>query len=485
MRFNYPVIFKIIGTLLIINGAFMITCLPFSFFYNEGDLTAIITSALVTCFVGLVFRYVTRNNENKELKKKDGYLIVTLGWLSMSFFGSLLYIFSGAIPGLTDAFFETLSGYSTTGATILTDIEAVHKGILFWRSLTQWIGGMGIIVLTIAILPLLGIGGMQLFVAEVPGISPDKLQPRIKETAKRLWIIYLALTVSETILLWIGGMTFFDAINHALTTMSTGGFSTKNASIAHFSSPFIQYIIIFFMFMAGTSFTMTYLGLHGQFKKVARNEEFKFYLLFTVVVSLIVGLVIFSLGHDTFEKSIRNALFQAVSIITTTGYVTYDYTTWTSFITVLFFMLMFVGGSAGSTAGGMKVVRHIILIKNSILELKRQLHPSAIILVRFNDKAVSRDITFNILAFIMIYISVFAIGSIAIASLGLDFETAIGSVATCLGNIGPGIGSVGPVHNFAGLPEVAKWILSFLMLLGRLELFTVLMLFTAYFWRKI
>lgn len=484
-RFNYKVILKVIGTLLMINGAFMLTCVPFSIYYGSSDLIALLLSSLITAVAGTALWIFTKNNKSNELRKKDGYLIVTMGWLSMSFFGSLPYMLSGAIPDITNAFFETLSGFSTTGASVLTDIESVDKGILFWRSLTQWIGGMGIIVLTIAILPLLGIGGMQLFVAEAPGISPDKLQPRIKETAKRLWIIYIGLTATELALLWAGGMSFFDAINHSLTTMATGGFSTKNASVAYFNDPFIQYVIILFMFLAGTNFTMTYMGLHGQFAKVLKNEEFRFYLIFSIATSLLVGGIIYSLGHDTFEKSTRDALFQIVSIVTTTGFVTHDYTAWTPFLTLLFFLLMFSGGSAGSTAGGVKLVRHILLIKNSIIELKRLLHPSAIIPVRFNGKAVSREITFNVLAFIMIYILIFCIGSVVVSSFGLDFKTALGAVATTLGNIGPGIGQVGPVDNFAHLPNGVKWILSFMMLLGRLELFTVMILFTPYFWRKV
>lgn len=485
MSFNYKVIFKILGILLVLNGAFMILCIPFSLYYGEGDLMALLISSLVTAGTGGLMLFITRKSANKELRKRDGYLVVTGGWLIMSFFGSLPYLFSGSIPDLTNAFFETLSGFSTTGATILTDIESVHKGILFWRSLTQWIGGMGIIVLTVAILPILGIGGMQLFVAEAPGISPDKLQPRIKETAKRLWFIYLGLTLTEMVLLWIGGMNFYDAINHALTTMATGGFSTKNASIAYYQSPFIQYVIILFMFLAGTNFTMTYFAMKGKFKKVISNEEFKTYSLVTLFISLLVAFTIFGLNITGFEQSFRDALFQVVSVVTTTGYITADYTSWTPFITIIFFILMFVGASAGSTAGGVKIVRHLILIKNSILELKRQIHPSAVIPVRFNKRAVNRDITFNILAFIMIYISIFAFGSIIMGVLGLDFMTSIGAVATCLGNIGPGIGTVGPVDNFAHLPALSKWVLSFLMLLGRLELFTVLILFTPYFWRKI
>lgn len=484
MRFNVPVIVNILSILLIMNGILMLLCIPISIAYGEGDLLGIALSSGITLATGLLMWFFTRNLKSKELKKRDGYLIVTLGWFLMSAFGAIPYILSGAIPNYTDAFFETISGYSTTGASILTDIEVVHKGILFWRSLTQWIGGMGIIVLAVAILPILGIGGMQLFVAEAPGITPDKLQPRIKETAKRLWFIYIGLTLIEMVLLWLGGMTFYDAANHALTTMATGGFSTKNASIAYYTSPFIQYVIIVFMFLAGTNFTMTYFFFKGYFKKVFHNEEFKYYAMFCGFISLVVGVTIYFVTDTSVEKAFRDGLFQVVSIVTTTGYVSADYTSWTPFLTVLFFVLMFFGASAGSTAGGVKIVRHVILVKNSILELKRQIHPSAVIPVRFNKKAISQDITFNILAFIMIYISIFGVGSVVIAATGVDFMTAIGSVATCLGNIGPGLGTVGPVNNFAHLPDLAKWILSFLMLVGRLELFTVLMLFTPYFWRK-
>ncbi len=483
MRFNYRVIVNILGTLLMLNGAFMLTCIPFSLYFQEGDIWPILGSSAITGFVGYGMYFFSKKNLNKEVKKRDGYIVVTFGWLFMSFFGAIPYLLSGAIPNLTDAFFETLSGFSTTGATILTDIESVDKGILFWRSLTQWIGGMGIIVLTVAILPILGIGGMQLFVAEAPGISPDKLQPRIKETAKRLWFIYLGLTLLETVLLWVGGMSFYDAINHSLTTMATGGFSTKNASVAYYTSPYLQYVIIVFMFLAGTNFTMTYFALQKKFHKVLHNEEFRTYGGFCLVVSVVVGIVIFNVTDERFEKSIRDGLFQVVSVVTTTGYITADYTSWAPFITVLFFFMMFFGASAGSTAGGVKIVRHLILIKNSILEIKRQLHPNAVIPVRFNAKAVSREITYNILAFIMIYIFIFAFGSMLMGIFGADFDTAIGSVATCLGNIGPGIGEVGPVDNFAGISAPGKWLLSFLMLLGRLELFTVLMLFTPYFWK--
>lgn len=481
--FNYKVIGNILGILLLINGGFMALCLPISLYYNDGNWAAIAISSGITVAVGFLLKFITRNNKNKDLKKKDGYLIVTSGWIVMSFFGALPYLISGAIPSLTNAFFETISGYTTTGASILTDIEAVSKGILFWRSLTQWIGGMGIIVLALAILPFLGIGGMQLFVAEAPGITPDKLQPRIQETAKRLWFIYVALTLAEAILLYVAGMGAYDSINHSLTTMATGGFSTMNASLQG-QPPAIQYIVIVFMFLAGTSFTLTYFALKRNFKKISKNEEFIVYFLFTIAITLIVTVTLLVVTDYSFERSFRDALFQVVSIITTTGFVSADYTAWAPFLSVLFFILLFVGGSAGSTAGGVKVIRHVVLFKNSFLELKRQLHPSAIIPVRISGKAIEQNIVFNVLAFIMIYILVFLVGVTLLASMNVGFDTAFGAVATSLGNVGPGIGEVGPVDNFSGMPMGGKWLLSALMLLGRLELFTVLMLLSPHFWRK-
>ena len=482
-RFNFKIILSILGLLLTINGVAMLLPLPFAIYYGE-EWQSMVYSSMLSFLAGAPVWMILNRGTNRELKRRDGYIVVTMGWIIMSVFGTLPYIISGTIPEFTNAFFETMSGYTTTGASILTDIESAPKSILLWRSLTQWIGGMGIIVLAVAILPILGIGGMQLFVAESPGISPDKLKPRIKDTAKRLWIIYLGLTFTECILLMFGGMSFFDALNHSLTTLATGGFSTKNDSIAAFDSAYIQYVIIIFMFLAGTSFTLTYFMLKRNFKKVFSNEEFLVYSVFLSVVTLIVTGFVFTGSDEGFEASFRDSLFQVVSIVTTTGFVSKDYTQWIPLITMVFFALMFIGGSAGSTAGGIKVVRHIILFKNSFLEMKRQLHPSAVIPVRFNKKAVNRDVTFHVLAFMMIYFLIFSLGSVAMAWVGLDFESALGSVATSLGNIGPGIGSVGPEENFAHIPTVGKWVLSFLMLMGRLELFTVLILFTPYYWKN-
>ncbi len=484
MKFNLKIIASLLGILLMFNGGFMLLCLPVALYFREGGLMPLAISSATTAGIGFIMWFFNRSFTTSELNKREGYLIVTLGWLIMSLSGTLPYVLSGNIPAFTDAFFETISGYTTTGASILNDIEALPKGILVWRSLTQWIGGMGIIVLAVAILPMLGIGGMQLFVAEAPGLKPDKLQPRITETAKRLWLVYVGLTIIEFCLLAIAGMGYYDALNHSLTTMATGGFSTRQESIAYFDDALIQYIIVVFMFIAGTNFTLTYFGFNGNFKKIWANEEFRVYSMGVVILSVVIGIGIYASNGSDFESSFRDALFQVVAIITTTGFVSADYTAWSSALTIIFFMLMFVGASAGSTAGGVKIVRHVLLLKNGMLELKRQIHPSAIIPVRLNNKAVSQDITYNVLAFIMIYLTIYVISAFIMGLIGVDFSTALGSVATSLGNIGPGLGSVGPVDNFSHLPAAGKWFLSFLMLLGRLELFTVLILFTPYFWKR-
>ena len=466
-------------------------------YHQEEAQMGILNAGIVTVFVGLLL-YFFNKPTSTNIHKKEGYLIVTLGWLTLSLTGMLPYLFSGTIPNLTNAFFETLSGYSTTGSSILTDVESMPKGILFWRSATHWIGGMGIIVLTVAILPLLGIGGMQLFMAEAPGPSADKLHPRITDTAKRLWLIYVILTFSEFFLLKFAGMSWFDAINHAMATVSTGGFSTKNASVSYWNSmPLVQYIIIFFMFVAGTNFVLTYFAIKGKIRKVIESEEFKYYVggLLSITVLIVLIILFFhdetlhsTIAHPevlgTTESAIRHALFQVTSIITTTGFVTADFTMWSFFATGIFFALFFVGGSAGSTSGGIKIVRHIVMLKNSFLEFKKTLHPNAIIPVRYNKKPVSETIVFNILSFFVIYMLIFMISSVILTFLGLDFTSALGAAASSLGNIGPAIGSVSPVNNFAHLSNGAKWFCSFLMLIGRLELFTVLILFSPFFWRK-
>jgi trk system potassium uptake protein TrkH len=495
MGLNSKIIFHIMGLLLLFNGGFMIIATIVSLIYKDGATFDMALAAAVTLFIGLFLMFTTKEHK-KEVKRKEGYLIVALGWIIMSLSGMLPYLFSDAIPTVTNAFFETISGYTTTGASILDDIESLPEGILFWRSLTHWIGGMGIIVLAIAILPLLGIGGMQLFAAEAPGPSADKLHPRITDTAKRLWYIYVGYTVAETVLLKLAGMNFFDAVNHSLATLSTGGFSTKNASLAFWNNnPLIQYIVILFMFLAGTNFVLSYFAFKGNVQRIIKDEEFKCYTGFIVCFSILVVFVVYfsaqvpvsdyhPMPFGALESSIRHGLFQVVAIVTTTGFVTADFTSWAPFLTVFFFGLMFLGGSAGSTAGGIKVMRHLLIIKNGLLEFKRTLHPNAIIPVRYNDKTVKEHIVYNIIAFFVLYMLLFIIGALGLGALGLDFTSSIGGAASSLGNVGPAFGSLNPLSNFNSLPDLGKWWCGFLMLAGRLELFTILILLTPFFWKR-
>jgi len=494
---NFKIIISFLGLTSMLNGVFMLIAVPFSSYHNEPEQWGILNAGITTILIGFLCWFFNRNAP-KNLHKKEGYLIVTFGWLMLTFTGTLPYLFTGSIPNFTNAIFETISGYSTTGSSILTNIESMPKGILFWRSATHWIGGMGIIVLTVAILPLLGIGGMQLFMAEAPGPSADKMHPRITETAKRLWLIYFLLTFLEFFLLKIAGMTWFDAINHAMATMSTGGFSTKNASVAYWNgTPIIQYIITIFMFIAGANFVLTYFALKGKINKVFKNEEFKYYFFGVIAITIIMTILILnhqdpnlvtSIHHPKpwgeTESAFRHAFFQVTSVLTTTGFVSADFTMWNSFGTMIMFSLFFIGGSAGSTSGGIKIVRHIIMIKNSFYEFKKLLHPNAIIPVRYNNSGVPKNIIYNILAFFILYMLIFILSSITLTFFGLDFESAMGAAASSLGNIGPAISSVSPVDNFSHLSFGAKWVCSFLMLIGRLELFTVLILFTPFFWKK-
>ena len=497
MKQENKIIFHFFGLLLMFNGGFMLLASLLSILYKDGVTHHLFISGISTLLIGFLLMISTKNH-SKEMTKRQGYIVVSFGWIVMALSGTLPYILTGSITSFTNAFFETISGYTTTGSTILNDIETLPEGILFWRSLTHWIGGMGIIVLAIAILPLLGIGGMQLFAAEAPGPGTDKLHPRITDTAKRLWLIYFGYTAAETIFLKLAGMSFFDALNHSMSTLSTGGFSTKNASLAHWNdTPLIQYIVVFFMFLAGTNFVLSYFGFKANFSRIFKDEEFKLYVKFILVFTMITAVVIYynsvfpsssSFNHPLIfgeiEATIRHALFQVVAIVTTTGFVTADFMVWPYFLVVFFFGLMFLGGSSGSTSGGVKVVRHLVLIRNGFLEFKRSLHPNAVLPVRYNSKTISGDIVFNVLGFFMLYMLSFIIGALGFAFVGLDFESAVGVAASSLGNVGPALGEFGPAHNFYEMPQIGKWWAAFLMLIGRLELFTVLILLTPFFWRK-
>jgi len=483
MNINLQPISNVIGVLMMLLGVAMLATAGVSLHFGSDDMFSFLKSSTITFFFGaLLWLYKFRSGTT--VNKREGYLIVALGWVFMGLFGALPFYLSGVTPLFTDAFFESVSGFTTTGATIFGEIESLPEGILFWRSLTHWIGGMGIIVLTVALFPLLGIAGIELFVAEAPGPTADKVHPRIKETAKRLWFIYLGLTVTLFLLLWWEGMSPFDAINHAFATMATGGFSTKNASIAFFTSPMIQYTITLFMFIAGCNYVVIYYLLKGRLYKVWINEEFRYYSLFIVIASLVLGLWINYMAGGNYEENYRNGLFMLVSLISTTGFVISDYTQWSPGLTMFFFLTLFLGACAGSTAGGIKFIRHMVFVKNTYLEFKRILHPRALIRIKINKELVAPRILTHILVFLLVYLMLFILGSLLITVSGLDFITAIGGVATALGNVGPAIGKLGPLDNFSWVPMSAKWIFIALMLLGRLELFTILILFTPFFWRS-
>ncbi|MFT7588063.1 MAG: trk system potassium uptake protein TrkH [Limisphaerales bacterium] len=482
---NYKVVIKVLGIVILFLGLIMAIPGLIALFASGLESRSLIISSFISMSTG-GFLFWNARNGSSDLGKREGYLIVVLAWFGTALFSAFPYFLSGVCPTFVDAFFESVSGLTTTGATIFNDIEAVPKGILAWRSLTQWLGGMGIIVLTVAIFPLLGIGGVELFVAESPGPTSNKIHPRIKETAKRLWLLYVSLTMLLIVVLAIEGMGIFDAVNHGLTTMATGGFSTKNDSMAAFS-PIIQYTVLIFMFIAGINYSIIYAGIKGRFGRVWGSDEFKTYVVAVSGAVVLLTTAVIITSNSGFEQAFRDSAFQIVSIVTTTGYVTTDYTVWHPSITLFFFLLLFTGACAGSTAGGIKIVRHLVFAKNSLLEFKRLLHPNALISIRIDKHLVQTRIITNVLVFLLIYLLIFFVATFIMSFILVGFEqpllSAAGAVATSLGNVGPAIAEFGPVDNFAKMPDAGKWLLTLVMLLGRLELFSVLILFSPYFWR--
>ena len=480
MRFGGVI--HIIGFLLVFLSGTMLLPIPFSIYYGDGDYSAFLMSAGVTLFAGLLaFR---SNKLEHDLRPKEGFAVVTLAWLCFSAFGTLPYLFSNSIPSVTDAFFETVSGFTTTGASILVDIEGMPHGVLFWRSLTHWIGGMGIIVLSLAILPFLGVGGMQLFKAEIPGPVVDKLTPRITETAKILSGVYLLISGALVVLLLAGGMNFFDALCHAFGTVATAGFSTRNASVGAFDSTFIRYVIIFFMILGGTNFSLHYRFLRGDLTAHLRNGEFRLFLAIAAVITLLIGFDTYYSNYQSLAETAEKSLFQVASILTTTGFTTADYEQWSLSSQLLLFVLMFVGGCAGSTCGGMKIMRVHLLLKFVLTEVIRLVHPHAVVPVRVGPTAIPREVVTNVVGYSILFVSLFAAGVLVMAAIGLDVTTSMGAVAATLGNIGPGLGMVGPTDGYSQVPFFGKWILSALMLIGRLDIFTVIVLLSPQFWKK-
>ena len=477
--------------MLVVTGLSMFIPTVISWSFSEPDLSGHLQSMIICIVVGIPFWMLTR--KSRTLNSKDGFAIVSFAWLIVAFAGSLPFYLSGTIPNFTDAWFEAMSGVTTTGATIIGNpttlpnlpngIESMPHGILFWRSFLQWIGGMGIIVFTIAILPLLGVGGVQLFKAEVPGPVADKIRPRVKETAKILWMVYVGFTFLQFLLLGFAGMPWFDSICHAFTTMPTGGFSTQNASIAAYSNPLIHYVIIFFMFIAGVNFTLHFRAITGNFKSYFKDYEFKvyFFILFfaTTFIFFNISYSELDLSHNTF----RISLFQSLAMMTGTGYANANYELWPFFSQLLLFFMMFFGAMGGSTSGGMKIARVILLIKYAASETRRMLHSRAIIPIRIGDRIISDDVIRNTLGFFLIYLSFFVMTALVLTALNFDFLSSLSAAASAIGNVGPAFGAFGPTDNYALLHPIGKWMMTFCMLLGRLEIFTIMVLFSRTFWR--
>ena len=474
-----------IGAFLFILGLLMAVPLGCSLYYGEGDAQGFALSLLITSGVGFAFYLAGKPREGKTLLgHREGFLIVSAGWILASFFGGLPYMIHGTLPALTDAYFETMSGFTTTGATVITKIEGLPHGILLWRSMTQWLGGMGIIILSVAVLPFLGVGGRQLFKAELPGPVKDKLEPRIADTARSLWMVYGILTVIGFIFLLLGGMSVFDAVNHSLCTMATGGFSTKDSSIAWFNSAYIDGVFIVFMLLAGINFTLHYRALTGNFRSLFRNSELRFFLGTVLAATLLITVDLRLHLFDELGKTFRYALFQVSSVMTTTGFVTDNFSKWPSFSQIILVILMFIGGSAGSTGGGIKCVRLLLIFKDSYRELYRLIHPHAVTQIKLDHMTVPPDVMKSIWGFFALYIGLATLATILISSLGLDMLTSFTSVAATIGNIGPGLGLVHPESTYSGIPAAGKWILSFCMLIGRLEIYTILVLLLPEFWKK-
>ena len=473
------ILYVLSGLLFILSASFLFPLL-FSISLRDG-LHFLFAFQMIGMF-GLAFLLRHLFPKPTELSLREGFLAVSLTWVLCSLLGALPFMISGAIPSLTDAFFETMSGFTTTGASILTDIEALPRSLLVWRSTTHWLGGMGVIALAVAILPALGVGASQLFKAEAPGPIKEKISPRISETAKLLWIVYLLFSVVETFLLMLGGLDFFESLCTTFGTMATGGFSPRNASIAAYNSPYIDYVVIVFMFLAGANFNLHYWALRGKITAY-RDSEFRFY---TSVTLLAVGIIVFArwvAGTLWSESMIRSSLFQTVSVVTTTGFITDDYEAWPLVTQIILLLLMFIGGCTASTGGAIKNVRVYVLFKYLLSELKKVFHPHGVFPVKVRDKSLADSTVSNIVGFIILYILLFVLGVLCMAGMGLDLATSIGSVAATLGNIGPGLGEVGPVDNYSAVPILGKWVLSFMMLAGRLEIFTVLVLLVPRFWR--
>ncbi len=480
-------ILRMLSAILMIVSLFMLACSLLAIFEQETLLTTL--SLVIPAAIGigffLVMSLVSRNDKKPFLTNRDGFLLVTLSWVFASALGAIPFVLARSIPSYIDAFFETMSGFTTTGASILTDIEALPRSLLLWRATTHWLGGMGIVVLLVAVLPALGFSAIRVMEAEAPGPSVDRITPHISSTAKMLWLIYLGITLLEIVLLVIGGMTLFDAVCHAFATMATGGFSTKNTSVAYYKSGFIHWVITIFMFIAGTNFTLHYRLLTGKPRSVLKDTEFRVYFAIFAIASIAIGFDLLTHGtYKSFGESIRYSSFQVSSILTTTGFATADFGTWPTLSLTVLLVLMFIGGCAGSTGGGIKVIRIVVLFKMAMTEMRYVANPRGVYTIFLGSKALRKNVIYDIAALVFLYFVFFFISVLVISFTGVDILTNVTAVIANLGNIGPGLGKVGPVYNYSFFPWWAKVWLSFAMLVGRLEVYTVLVLFSKKFWKS-
>lgn len=501
MVLNVSVVARTLGGLLLFLGMALLAPALVGWIYAEPSAWGFVWAAGLALALGST-SWATLGTPGKEdVGAREGFAIVGLAWIVLSLIGALPFVFGGVLTSYTNAFFETMSGFTTTGATILggaatPGIEAIPRAFHFWRSLTHWMGGMGIIVLTLAILPILGVGGMQLFRAEVPGPSADKLTPRVRETAKRLWLLYVGITAVEVVAL-LPAMSLFDAVNHAFATMATGGFSPEGNSVGQYGSAYVDGVVTVFMFLAGMNFALHYRMVKGKPLSALDDAEFRVYASIiagatTILVlgtwaptaSLLPGVDAAAETYTSLATAFRYAVFQGVSIVTTTGFGTADYELWPPLAMGMLFLLFFCGGMAGSTGGGIKVVRHVLMGKHAYKELRQLVHPQAILPIRLGERVVDRTTVDNVLSFIVLYLGLLFVGTIAVSAAGLELWSAFTAALSCVGNIGPAFGTVGPTDNYAHIPALGKWLLSFLMVAGRLEIYTVLILLTPAFWRQ-
>ena len=480
---NLKMIVRILGILLFIEAAMFLLCFGVSLIYHESDYIYFIYSALINVVVGGLMLLIGRNAVNR-LTRKDGYCIVAFTWLLFAGFGMLPFYMSGSIPGLTNAFFETMSGLTTTGASILDNIESLSHGILFWRSLTQWIGGLGIVFFTIAVLPIFGVGNQVLFSAEATGVNHDKIHPKISMMAKGLWMVYLFLTVVLFGLLLFGGMNVFDAVCHAFTTTATGGYSTKQNSIAYWNSPFIEYVIAIFMLLSSINYSVYFMVFKGKPFQWLKDVETKYFLGSVLTVTIMISLGLYAYNGYGVEESFRKALFQVASVHTSCGYITDDYNLWPQFTWLLIVYTMLAGGCTGSTAGGIKAMRISIILRNIKNEFNRMVHPRAVLPVKINKMTVSESTISTVTTFVMLYLMCLLVGWFILILCGVNFMESMMITVSSLGNVGPGLGEFGPTSSWNALPMMAKWVSSFLMLIGHLELFGILLIMTHYFWKK-